>query len=60
MMADCDSVMLEPPTVTPLLVTGMTVGAVEEEDRIGDHVGDWSTTTDREGKEANVRQQCKI
>ena len=50
-MADCDSVMLELPTVTPPLATGVVVGAVEEGERVGDQVGDWSTTTNREGKQ---------
>ena len=65
MIADCDSVMLDPPTVTPPLATGVVVGAEEEEERVGDQVGDWSTTTNREGKQrmqatfVNNNERCR-
>ena len=48
-MADCDSVMPEPPTATPPLATGEAEGCAENKAGVGDQVGDRSTTTNREG-----------
>jgi len=60
MMADWDSVTLDPLTVDPPLLTGAEEGEVEEGKRVGDQVGDRSITEGGRDAEAPVTACASI